>query len=115
MVARFEPDTPCWMCMRHALYGSHKIELPPADPVGDLQPPGCAEPTFTGSGFDAQEISLEAVRTVAGILGRPGGYPDGGWNLATLELRDEDGGRIPPRWTSLEIPCRPECECAARP
>jgi hypothetical protein len=114
MVARFLPDTPCWMCMREALYGSGSVQLPPADPAGDLQPPGCAEPTFNGSGFDAQEVSLEMVRTVAGILGRPGGYPEGDWNLATLELRDDAGRRIPPRWTAREIPRKVGCRCSER-
>ena len=101
--------------MREALYGAGGIPPPPADPAGDLQPPGCAEPTFTGSGFDAQEVSLETIRTVVGILSDQDGYPDGGWDMATLELRDAQGRRIPPCWEARKIPVRSDCRCAAFP
>lgn len=109
IVARFEPGSPCWMCFRAALYGVGGITLPPADPQGEVQPPGCAEPTFTGSSFDIQEVSLELVRTVVGILGGNDGYPGADWNVAVLHLRNSAGSRLPPRWETFDIPRRPDC------
>lgn len=112
MVASFNRDSPCWLCLRHALYADAAIALPPADPAGELQPPGCADPTFTGSAFDLSEVSLELVRTAVGMLtGSEGGYPEAGWHVAVLHLRDSDGRRLPPQWQAAEIPRRPICGC----
>ncbi|HEY9552936.1 MAG TPA: ThiF family adenylyltransferase [Allosphingosinicella sp.] len=112
IVARFEPASPCWMCFRHALYGDSGAALPPADPQGEVQPPGCAEPTFTGSSFDLTEISLELVRVAAGLLGGNDGYPRNDWDAAVLHLRDNAGRRVPPHWEPITIPRRRECTCA---
>lgn len=112
MVASFTGEGPCWLCLRHALYGTAPLPLPPADPAGELQPPGCADPTYTGSGFDLTEISLEVVRIVAGLLADDtGGYPRAEWQLAMLHLRTADGQRTPPRWEGMSIPPRPGCTC----
>ena len=114
MVVRFAPGSPCWMCFRTALYGPEpQLPLPPADDsnAGEVQPAGCAEPTFSGASFDLQEVSLEAVRASASMLGLQGGYPIGAWQYACLSLRD-DGERRPPVWTVHPIPRRPECSCA---
>lgn len=113
MVAQFLPQGPtCWMCLRHALYGSHPtLSLPPADPAGEVQPPGCAEATFTGSAFDVEEVSLEAVRMAAGVLRAEDGYPETDWDLSILRLRDDTGHRQPPRWEGMKIASRPDCTC----
>lgn len=112
MVARFTGDGPCWQCLRHGLYADATIPLPPADPAGELQPPGCADPTFTGSAFDLAEVNLELVRTAAGMLtGSAGGYPAAKWQLAVLHCRDSEGRRVLPHWQALEIPGRPACGC----
>lgn len=112
MVANFTGEGACWLCLRHALYGDDTLPLPPTDPAGELQPPGCADPTFSGSGFDLAEVSLELVRTAAGMLS-PGddGYPRAAWQFSVLRLRAEDGARIPPCWEGMTIPARPACSC----
>ena len=78
-----------------------RLVVPPADPAGELQPPGCAEPTFTGTAFDIQEVSLEAVRTVVGLLSTD--YPESPWDVAMLRLRADDGTRVPPSWRGEKI------------
>jgi molybdopterin/thiamine biosynthesis adenylyltransferase len=114
MVAQFLPGKTkaCWMCLRHALYGeTATIELPPADPEGEIQPPGCAEATFTGSAFDAEEVSLEAVRMVAGALRSADGYPETDWDVSILQLREQNGRRQPPHWDGRRVSPRPTCTC----
>ena len=112
MVASFTGAGPCWLCLRHALYGDSVLPLPPADPAGELQPPGCADPTFTGSAFDLAEVSLELVRTAAGVMtGAAGGYPEPGWQLAILSMRDGEGRRRLPSWQAVDVPRRTSCRC----
>lgn len=113
IVARFPPDGPCWMCLRHALYTTNLIDLPAADmgAEGETQPAGCAEPTFTGASFDLQEVSLEAVRGGTALLGIEGGYPPEDFDVAVLSLRDRSGRRIPPRWEAHHIPRQKDCSC----
>ena len=114
MVAQFRPEHAggCWMCFRQALYGENPtIELPPADPAGEVQPPGCAEATFTGAAFDAEEVSLEAVRMAVGVLRAADGYPETDWDVSVLQLRGEDGRRNPPHWEGLQIQPHPKCAC----
>ncbi len=109
MVARFLPgDAACWMCLRHALYGDRPtIDRPPADPAGETQPPGCAEPTFTGTAFDMQEIGLESVRVIAGVLA-PGDYPSAAGNISVVKLR-EGGVRIAPVWSTVDLAVHADC------
>lgn len=114
MVAQFLPGRTrgCWVCLRRALYGENPtIELPPADPEGEIQPPGCADATFTGSAFDTEEVSLEAVRMVAGALRAAHGYPETDWDVSVLQLRGHDGRRRPPHWEGLQIAPNPKCPC----
>ena len=54
------------------------------------RPVGCNAPTFTGGGFDLQEISLEIVRTAVGLLS-DGKYDPGAWAVAVLTLKNDDG------------------------
>jgi molybdopterin/thiamine biosynthesis adenylyltransferase len=114
MVANFVPGSPCWMCLREALYGGsdQRLPLPPADESdsAQVQPAGCAEPTFSGSSFDLQEVSLEAARTAVSLLGMDHGYDSSQWQYACLSL-DEEGKRLPPQWTTYAIPRRPKCPC----
>lgn len=115
LVARIRPDGACWMCLRKALYEDRTIPLPPADDAGEVQPAGCADPTFIGAGVDLQEVALEGVRSILGTLsGGPDGYPDGAWDVAVLALRDADGRRIPPTWTVHNIPRQADCPCCAQ-
>lgn len=113
IVARFPPQGPCWMCLRHALYDTEAIGLPPADmnAEGETQPAGCAEPTFTGASFDLQEVSLEAIRAATALLGIGGSYLSEDFDVAVLSLRGEADRRIPPRWDVHHIPRRDDCSC----
>jgi molybdopterin/thiamine biosynthesis adenylyltransferase len=115
MVARFYPGGPCWMCFRTALYGDveKKLPLPPADegPNGQVQPAGCAEPTFTGTSFDLQEVTLETVRSAASMLGMAHGYASEEWQVAILSLRNGNT-RTPPEWQTHKIPHQNGCRCA---
>ncbi|WP_208611028.1 hypothetical protein, partial [Rhizobium tibeticum] len=57
------------------------------------QPPGCAEPTFTGASFDRQELSLESVRLAVDVLSHPDELKAS--VIHTLSLHD-GVGRLPP-------------------
>lgn len=106
-VAHFLPESTeaCAMCWAWARESN--INLKPASaPEEGFQPPGCADPTFTGAGYDLAEIALQAVRTIWDILqGRP---PE--WNVAVCSLRNpETGERTTPRWHELMLPQHPNC------
>jgi molybdopterin/thiamine biosynthesis adenylyltransferase len=109
MVARFTVGRPCWMCLRRAFFVTQQLPLPIADETGsgELQPPGCGDPTFTGAGYDLSEVSLHVVRTAASMLVGEEVVED----LALLSLRRPDGSRIPPMWSSHMIPQDETCQC----
>ena len=106
-VAHFQPDTngACALCWAWARRSDSNLS-PPAAPGPGIQPPGCADPTFTGTGYDLAEISMQGVRAICDILqGRP---PK--WNVAICSLRDrETGERVMPRWSELVVPRHPSC------
>jgi molybdopterin/thiamine biosynthesis adenylyltransferase len=59
----------CWMCsMYHRL--DEKITAPPFDVNGKIQTRGCGDITFTGAGFDLQNITLAGVRMAVSILSK---------------------------------------------
>jgi hypothetical protein len=66
------------------------------------------QPTFTGGGFDLQEISLEIVRTAVGLLSE-GTYDPGSWEVAVLTLKGEGGARMLPHWEGYRCPAHPRC------
>lgn len=112
IVVRFrsDPNQFCFRCWElHQKEGS--VPNPPQDLSGRVQPVGCADPTFTGTGFDASEVSLMATRMAAGELGKEeiGAYPDCWWNVAVLSLRKDDK-IIPPKWDVLFLRPHPSCE-----
>jgi hypothetical protein len=56
MAVLIRPDSEaCWVCFLHHLTDG-TIPVPPEAPSPFVQPPGCASPTFTGSGFDMDEV-----------------------------------------------------------
>lgn len=112
LVARVVPGRTegCWLCLQYALHDG-TIPEPASNPHGTVQPAGCADPTFTGAGFDVATVSLEAVRTMCGILceGMPDGYPDADWDVATLSLRDKHGRRAPATWRTFGLARHQAC------
>lgn len=115
MVAQFRQpqDQGCWMCMRRSLYGDDAtILLPPADPAGEVQPPGCAEITFTGADFDLQEVSLQAVRAAVGLLAPD--YPAHTGGLQILRARGSEHAPPLPAWESHTIPRFDDCPTCAK-
>lgn len=70
IVARIDPDAGgCWMCLQRALEDG-RIPLPPHAPAEDLtiQPRGCSEVTYLGTGFDLLPIVAQAARCAASSL-----------------------------------------------
>jgi hypothetical protein len=111
LVARFRPETKgCWVCLQERLRDGSIIK-PMVDQSGEVLPVGCNEPTFTGGGFDLQEVSLEVVRSAIGILSG-GAYDPGGWDVAIVDLMDADRRRTLPNWRHYPLEPHPTC-CGA--
>lgn len=100
----------CWMCYQFAMRDK-TISEPPSHPSGQLQPVGCADPTFIGTGFDMLQIAIPAVRLAVSTLcaGSPGGYPATNWDVMTVALRNTDGALIPPTFRTFELASHAEC------
>lgn len=118
MVMRMVPDknTGCWMCMRHMendkfREGVRDMDLPSDRAGGLIQPPGCGDITFTGAGFDLQNISMAGVRLAVSTLcsGNDAGYPDVDWDIGVLRLFDDDGKPLMPTWKGFSLEKHPEC------
>lgn len=114
VVARIRPshDRPCWICYANTLRDLEAAGCgPAADPAGFTQPLGCADPTFTGIGFDVAEFGLIAARMVTSTLvgGTPGGYPDPAWDLGVVNLRSREGILTTPEWTVSPLDIHPDC------
>lgn len=78
------------------------------DKTGVVVPIGCNQPTFTGGGFDLQEVSLEIVRSAVRLLAGSA-YDSCDRPLAILELRDDAGRHILPKWTVYNLEPHPDC------
>jgi len=113
IVGRVVPNkTPgCWKCFQQ-FRTEHAYPLPAEEEGPDVQPIGCFSPTFTGTGFDLDHVSLEAVRLIVGTLclGSDGGYPDGRSDLRILELFEKDGQPIPARWATRPLERHQDCD-----
>ena len=109
IVARYMPQGGCPVCLEHH-YAGGTLEPPPGygSEGGLVQPPGCAERTFTGGSFDLKELSLEAFRLVLDTLREP----DLPAVVETLALADGDA-RIPPSWRSEALTPHEKCVCGA--
>lgn len=107
LVARIRPtrDAGCWLCLQLSLRDG-SIPAPPADPDGEVQPLGCAAPTFTGTGFDVIEVALMGVRLASMLLAAP---ETPAWDVAVLGLRGSDGLHIPPTWRTYRLDRHLEC------
>lgn len=105
------PGTACWSCLEYSLNDASIPVLAAAPESAGVQPVGCADPTFTGSGFDLAEVALHTVRVAVASLqaDEPGGYPDSGHDVHVLTLRTSDGVPVPPTWAGLPLPVHPSC------
>ena len=89
-----------WMDFSYQ-YSNGGIHIPPAEEGSDIQPVGCFHQTFTGTGFDMDNISIMASRLAVSTMLRDekAGYPDIGWDIGVLELWNEDSETpIFPKW-----------------
>ena len=108
LILRIHPELTqgCWICHRFHLEGG-SIPRPPADPTGYVQPPGCAESTFVGSGLDLEQVALQGVRsTVAALVGPD---PETWWDIAVGTFRSESGAPVAPTWWTGKLTRHPEC------
>jgi len=103
----------CWVCSRHRIKDG-SLPSPIADPKGEFQPVGCANPTFTGTGFDTGIIALGGVRLAISTLTEDEqvGYPRFDWDVGIISLRDEKGNAITPSYCTFELKKHPLCQCA---
>jgi hypothetical protein len=103
----------CWSCFRHHRF-SETIRAPAAEPSDGIQPLGCFSPTFTGTGFDMDGISIMGARLAAATLchDSEGGYPDFSWDVGVVD-QWSDGNPIAPRWTTYSLERYDGCDCTA--
>lgn len=99
-------DSGCWDCL--ALAQQENDVVPPLaqDPERqEVMDRGCADPTFTGPGFELAAAATAAARLVVQtLLADDDGYPPARYDLATLTFRTDTSGeqaavytRLPPR------------------
>lgn len=104
LVGRIMPNDSlgCWFCQQAALHGeTPTVSPPPAQDDSDVMPAGCNHPTFSGAGYDVQEISLQAIRMAVQSFD-----PSARSAFARLAF---EGPLALPNWTAHDIPKQPEC------
>lgn len=110
VVARYARDSGCPVCLEYYHQEGGIVPPPGLENEGRLvQPPGCAERTFSGGSFDLQELSLEAFRVVLDCLTAVVRESC----VETLTL-SEAGQRIPPLWRVDPLPKHDKCSCTQR-
>lgn len=111
---RKRADGGCWFCYCLHCMDGMEIRDPPSAPdaQGNVQPTGCADPTFTGAGFDMLQVAMAGVRLAVSTLceGREGAYPACEWDIIHMRLRDDNGGIVVPTFTSYRLTKHPECK-----
>lgn len=107
------PESACRVCLQYTL---EDLDRDPArrlavKPGGLHQPLGCADPTFTGTGFDIAAIALAGARLAVGTLlrGVADSYPDAVWDVATINFRGASGDAIEPSWQTFHLEIHPSC------
>lgn len=102
----------CWKCFQNYL-NDGTIKRPSQANTPDIQPVGCFHPTFTGTGFDMDHISLAAARLAASTLcsGEQGGYPDFEWDVGVLDLWKGETAPIAPSWQTYKLDKFTGCDC----
>lgn len=99
----------CPNCLQH-YWHREELKEPPGQGKDETltQPPGCAERTFVGAGYDLQELSLQAVRLAVQTLSAPDATDS---VVQTLSFVDEKGNLCPPVWRVDPLPIHPNCGC----
>ena len=90
-----DPATgPCYYCFLRSIEGG-STRLPPILANGLIQPAGCGEPTFIGTGFDADTLGNAAVRLVFATFSK-GIYPrrSSNYYLASFASDDTSSSRV---------------------
>lgn len=107
----------CWECF--ALSEERPpagVEIPavPHDPnAGEVTDRGCADPTFTGPGFELAAAAAAASRlAVQTLLGDANAYPSADYDLVSIIFRDDVSAR--PNALYSNLPVHPDCEICAR-
>jgi molybdopterin/thiamine biosynthesis adenylyltransferase/ubiquitin-protein ligase len=107
IVGRILPDVTAGTWLDFMKFNSTEhIPSPAAEEGSDIQPVGCFSPTFTGTGFDLDHVSLMATRMAVSTLslGDAAGYPDFDWDVGILNLWDEAMGvPIAPKWSTHSL------------
>lgn len=101
----------CYFCYRSA-QSEEKIPEPPMHPSGEVQPVGCADPTFTGASFDMVQVALMGVRVAVSTLcsAEPGGYPNVDWDVTIISLRSHSGEVILPKYEGFKLSRQTTCQ-----
>ena len=101
----------CWVCYQYSL-DDGKIPDVPMHPDGEVQPIGCANPTFTGAGFDLVQVAITGVRVAVSVLcaGTAGAYPQVNWDVTTVAFRSADGRLILPASNGYVLTKHPRCK-----
>ena len=108
-IVRTQLDTGCWHCFL-AAQDDERIPLPVEAPTSFVQPAGCGSPTFTGAGFDLDQVSTLGVRYTVGALSlNDGEYPAIQYDVAIGNFRDDEGQSILPRWEGFMLAKRLDC------
>lgn len=110
LVALYPPGSDlCWVCVQH--YLDDKTIPPLPETTGPaVQPPGCLEPTYPGTGFDLAVIAAQAVRqAVSYLTAGPDGYGPPATGVLTVSLRDHDGNPVLPEWRQYPLARNPDC------
>ena len=110
VVALFAPEGGCPVCLECAWQDELNTIVPPPGMFEEaelVQPPGCAERTFSGTFFDLQELPMQAMRVATGILASD--QPSSS-AVYTLAFQEENGIRIP-SWRMVSLPVHPQCSC----
>lgn len=112
LIARVVPGRTdgCWMCVQQALV-SGDVPSPVAETGDDVQPFGCADPTFRGAAFDTTQIAMAGVRLAVSTLCADveDAYPDVDWDIGVVNLRSDKGGATAPTWDTRRLSRDPLC------
>jgi molybdopterin/thiamine biosynthesis adenylyltransferase len=109
-------ESACWDCLAYSQKypernsGGAVVPDVPSDPdVTEVMERGCADPTFTGPGFElAAAASASARVAVQVLLGADGDYPATNFDLLTLKFRDDHDAI--PGTVAIRLGIHPDCK-----